>query len=386
MRDPGRPLYARDVGYDAAASEHERLPGWMAITPLVGSIVLAVPVAAQRGFSPAAIALVTTIALVALLDYRCLLPTAIATPAVLASVYLLLRSSDSSDIAPFYLVALTAASAASHPLRHSLTVAIVSAAILVVAWVWYDDTLSGIVIWVLGIALGHLGGSGIREQGRLAAELEAAHDDLAERAAADERQRIAREVHDVIAHSLTVTMLHLTAARLALDSGDAAEAADALREAEALGLQSLGDVRRVVGVLGADGATAEPQPDASHIPILVDDYRAAGLDVQLVVEGELDALSPATGLALYRIVQEGLANIGRHANGGTARVRIVVGPAEVDVSVANPVGAVTSPRREGGLGLTGMKARAEALGGRCSAGPSATGEWEVRASLPRSSS
>lgn len=358
----------------------------MEITPLVGSIILAVPVAAQRGFSPSAVALVSVIALIAYLDFRHRLPTAICTPVVLAAVYLLLRSADSSDIAPFYLVALTAASAASHPMRHSLAVAITGAALLVVAWVWYDDTLSAIVIWVLGIALGHLGGSGIREQGRLTAALQAAHDDLAERAAADERQRIAREVHDVIAHSLTVTMLHLTAARLALDTGDTAEAADALREAETLGLQSLGDVRRVVGVLGPDGATAQPQPDATHIPVLVDDYRAAGLHVELVVSGELGALSPATGLAVYRIVQEGLANIGRHANGEAACVRITVGSDDVDVSIANPVGATSSPGSGGGLGVTGMKARAEALGGRCSAGPSAAGDWEVRASLPRSSS
>jgi len=382
--------YARSV--QGEQLEHDRLPGWMELAPLVGSAVLAVPVAAQRDFRLSALVLVGLIVAIAAADFRRLLPSWVCTPAVFVCVYFLLRSSDSSDIAPFYLVALTAASAASRPPRQSLVVSGVSAAVLAAAWVWYPDTLAGIVIWIFGIALAHVGGAGVRAQARLAAELEAAQEGLASRAAEDERQRIAREVHDVLAHSLTVTMLHLTGARLALESGDIGEAAEALREAETLGLASLADVRRVVGVLGSDAAVAPPQPDASKIPNLIDDYYAAGMDVDLHIEGDLAELTPATGLGLYRIVQEALANVGRHTSGSAATVKIVATDVAVAIEITNELPmhhalvarGTAEAHRAGGLGVSGMKARAEALGGELTAGPSSDGRWVVAATIPTS--
>src|SRR5436853_615896 len=117
---------------------------------------------------------------------------------------------------------------------------------------------SGAFAYVLGIGIAWAWGYAVRQQYHLIVELKAAQAGLAERAAADERQRIAREIHDVVAHSLAVTMLHLTGARLALQH-DPAEAAEALAEAERLGRQSLADIRRTVGLL-ADGGRAGAAP------------------------------------------------------------------------------------------------------------------------------
>ncbi len=152
-------------------------------------------------------------------------------------------------------------------------------------------------------------------------DLEEAQAELAAKATADERQRIAREVHDVIAHSLTVTMLHLTAARLAVARGDGAAATEALEEAEAAGRRSLADVRRTVGLLRAEDeadltGTAAPTRLASDVDELVAGYRSAGVDVELVVTGDVDSLAPEVGIAVYRTVQEALANAARHRPGG----------------------------------------------------------------------
>jgi len=230
---------------------------------------------------------------------------------------------------------------------------------------------------------------------RALTELEAAQQELASQAARDERRRIAREVHDVVAHSLTVTMLHLTAARLAVGRGDNVDATEALEEAERAGRQSLADVRRTVGLLRADDERApsthptddvlRPMPRANDLPRLVADYRAAGVSVELSVAGEMAAIDPTVSLAVYRIVQESLANVARHAPGAAATVSINVSdPVLVRVeSTGGNIGLAVAASGSGS-GLVGMRERAEALGGRCTAGPCGDG-WAVEASLPRPS-
>src|SRR5207237_7269040 len=121
------------------------------------------------------------------------------------------------------------------------------------------------------------------------------------------RQRIAREIHDVVAHSLAVTMLHLTGARLALHR-DPKEAEQALLEAERLGRESLAEIRRTVGLLAPEGTgTAAPMPTAVDIPQLVREFEAAGLDVDFELTCDAHALARATGLGLYRVAQESLS-------------------------------------------------------------------------------
>ena len=226
----------------------------------------------------------------------------------------------------------------------------------------------------------------VRRQSRLVMALEDAQQALAESAAEAERARIAREVHDVVAHSLTVTMLHVASARLAVqDRPD--EAVAALVEAERLGRQSLADVRRAVGLLnsGTHGAGAQPLPSLAGLESLVAQYVAAGVRVDLATSGSLDAVPAATSLALYRIAEESLANAARHAPGARVAVELGVDRQRAVLRVVNgpgerrAAGAVPGPND--GLGLVGMRQRAELVGGRVVAERAGSG-WRVEAEVP----
>jgi signal transduction histidine kinase len=239
----------------------------------------------------------------------------------------------------------------------------------------------GWAAWVGGTCFSVIGCTFGRRQRDLAVQLRAAQAGLAQRAQAEERNRIARELHDVIAHSLTVSLLHVTSARLALDE-DRETAVRALDEAERLGRQSLAEVRHAVGLLhrkgGADATM--PLPSSLDLPALVDGFRRAGADVACTIEGNLAELPNTIGLATFRIVQESLTNAVKHAPGCASTVRVTVAPDAVQLSVESS----GTPRRGDGLGLSGMRERAESLGGRCTAGPGGTG-WMVRAELPLAS-
>jgi signal transduction histidine kinase len=219
---------------------------------------------------------------------------------------------------------------------------------------------------------GYVGGALFRKQAELAERSQAAE-------SASERARIAGELHDVVAHTLAVTVLHLGAARVAVEH-EPERAADALAEAERLARSSMAELRRVVGAL-ADGNGADlPAPGAAEVLSLVDDYRRGGVDVTVRVEGDLTAVDGPRGLVLYRVVQEALANAVRHAPGAPIVVDLAVTPARVNARIANPrpagVGAA-----DPGHGLAGMAARASAVGG--SAVAAADGDrWIVMADLP----
>jgi signal transduction histidine kinase len=211
-------------------------------------------------------------------------------------------------------------------------------------------------------------------------ELGAAQDELAERSRAEERTRIAAEVHDVIGHALTVSLLHISGARLALDE-DPQEARRSLLEAERLTRDSLEEVRATVGLMRTDvPGDRAPLPGAGDLPALVESFRRAGSDVQLVADGHLGALGATRGLAAYRIVQEALTNATRHAPGQPVVVQ--VGPTRdgTTVTVHNDGPPVPAPTP--GAGLLGMRERAESLGGHLTAGPTDDG-WLVEAVLPR---
>lgn len=213
------------------------------------------------------------------------------------------------------------------------------------------------------------------------------------RDAADRRRRMARDVHDVVAHTLAVTMLHVTAARMALVRADAAGAVEALDEAERSGRSSLGDVRRVTWILrdgGDDGDDAAPpaRPTLADVPALVDDYASAGLEVRAAVTGPLDEVAPAVGRTVYRVAQEALANAARHGDGSVA-VQLRVGGGRVVLDVRNPTrrpaptGSHDDGSRSGSgsgrSGLGGMRERAGAVGAELTAGGTADGHgWQVR--------
>lgn len=220
---------------------------------------------------------------------------------------------------------------------------------------------------------------------------------VAQQALATERRRVAREVHDVVAHTLAVTMLHITAARMAVSRGSLDGAADALEEAERHGRASLADVRRTVRLLRADDTDAPavaPQPDLSNVADLVEGYRAAGLRVELSVAGPTGRVPPGAGLAVYRSLQEALANAARHG-AGSAQVDLRVVPAdagdtitgcgqggEITLVVDNPVAGNGADRSSApGSGLLGMRERITAVGGTLAA-DGHDGRWSVRARVP----
>jgi signal transduction histidine kinase len=242
---------------------------------------------------------------------------------------------------------------------------------------WVMDS----AVWFFAIAAGWAGGFGIQAQTRLVAKMQETHASLAAQAAAEERARIAREIHDVVAHTLSVTMLHLTGARLALERGDRDDATRALVEAERAGRASLADIRSTVNVLAAgERGTDAPMPTACDLPDLVSGFRAAGLDVDLEVRGDAEAVSSTTGLAVYRIAQESLANVVKHAPGAAATVCLQVDGAGVCLEVADSGNGSAAPAGEG-RGVAGMKERAELLGGSVRAGRGERG-WVVEAALP----
>jgi signal transduction histidine kinase len=233
--------------------------------------------------------------------------------------------------------------------------------------------------WIAGTAFSVLGCAFGRRQHDLVVQLRDAQAGLAQRAQAEERNRIARELHDVIAHSLTVSLLHVSSARLAVEH-DPEDAARALADAERLTRQSLADVRVTVGLLRSpdDGGLAPPAPGLGDLPRLVEELRAAQADVSLVVDGDLDDLPATTASTVYRIVQESLTNAARHAPGSRVEVHVAARDGHVDVDIESSGSAGTGS----GMGLTSMKERAAAVGGTLNAGPEGNG-WLVHASLPR---
>ncbi|HET6833612.1 MAG TPA: histidine kinase [Acidimicrobiales bacterium] len=247
----------------------------------------------------------------------------------------------------------------------------------------WDEDGEAVVYFGTGVLIVWCIGRILRRERTLVAALTEAQDRLAAAASAAERQRIARDVHDVVGHSLTVMLLNVSGARRVLDRNPAA-AADALDRAEQAGRGSLQSVRAIVGLLRSpDEAGAEPLPGAADIVGLVDTAAAAGLPVRADVLGDLRAVDPYAGLAAYRLVQEALANVGHHAPGSDVVVRVVVDGVRLDVSVRNGPARhpPPAPTGRGGAGLDGMHQRVAAVGGTVSAGPEGDG-WVVEGSIP----
>jgi signal transduction histidine kinase len=296
-------------------------------------------------------------------------------------------SGDSRDVAWFGLCVLLAWCTVAGGLR--VGAAYASASLLVFGGeALFAVRDPGWAAWAAGTIFTFAAAVLVRQQLVLVERLHAAQADLAERSRAEERARIARELHDVIAHSLTVSLLHISAARLAVEE-DPAQATRALAEAERLGRQSLDEVRAAVGITSAVAGTtpttgtaaagiAAPVAGLGDLDRLVGGLRAAGLDVELSIDGRLDAIAAVIGSTVYRIVQEALTNAAKHAFGSAVAVRAVAGKDNLDVTIDSS----GRPGHGQGLGLISMRERAEAVGGTCTAGPGGHG-WLVHACLPR---
>jgi signal transduction histidine kinase len=205
----------------------------------------------------------------------------------------------------------------------------------------------------------------------------------AEHAAAAERARIARELHDIVAHHLSVVVLQAAGARA---SGK--PAGPTLEKIENSARQALGETRRLLDVLRDpdDEAGLAPQPRAADLEALAASVRAVGLPVTVTIDGDLAALPEAVDVSVYRIVQEALTNCLKHA--GPARAQVTIGCASDSVTVEVTDDGARSPgppTAAGGYGLAGMRERAAVFGGELTAGPRPGGGYAVRARLPLAS-
>ena len=232
-------------------------------------------------------------------------------------------------------------------------------------------------------------GQGMRERGRRAndlaeraARLERERDQEAERAVARERARIARELHDIVSHSISVIAVQSQAVRRRLGSEHSREADD-LRAVETVARQAMEEMRRLFGVLRADGErpSLAPQPGLDQLERLLAGTQTAGVPVELCVEGERVPLPPGVDLAGYRIVQEALTNVRKHAGAAHATVTVRFHDRELELLVEDD-GIVTSAVDNGGYGLLGMRERVTIYGGTLDARPKQGGGFLVRATLP----
>jgi signal transduction histidine kinase len=225
------------------------------------------------------------------------------------------------------------------------------------------------------------------EMAARAEEAERRRDDEARRAVAEERLRLARELHDVTAHHVSVMAVQAEAGQALLPS-DPERAAQTLARIAASAREALGDLRRLLGVLRDDGDQGEgraPQPGLGDLPKLAEEVQGAGVPVRLRLEGVPDDLPSSVDVSAYRIVQEALTNVMRHAPGSSADVVVRFDAEAVEIEVTNERTANGDGARPNGqgLGLVGMRERAVSLGGRLDAGPEGDDRFVVRSRLPR---
>jgi signal transduction histidine kinase len=249
-----------------------------------------------------------------------------------------------------------------------------------------DDYVLLAAAWILG--------EGVRQRRVHAAELEdraarleRERDEKVRQAAIQERLRIARELHDVVAHSLSVIGVQAGAARLVLDADPhPTRAREAVAAIEATANQAMAEMRRALGILRdteRSGAALAPLPGLGQLPALLDQLSTAGLPVELTVEGTPQPLATSIDLSLYRIVQEALTNALKHAEATRAEVVVCYAARDITVEVTDN-GPGTSPSAAGteGAGTIGMRERVALFGGELQVGPRPHGGYAVRVCLP----
>jgi signal transduction histidine kinase len=281
--------------------------------------------------------------------------------------------------------------AAHRPRRLSVTVA---SALIVVASLGeiatgeeLVDILVNIPVFALPWAIGDSVQTHRRYLAHLeerAAGLEREREERERLAVANERARIAHELHDVIAHHVGVMVVQAGAARSVLDHRPA-DARRSLLAIEHTGRDALVELRRLVGVLREDDATAArgPQPGVDDLPALIDTMRDAGVATQLEIDGTPVVLPPATELCVYRVVQEALTNTLKHSGAAHASVRLQYGASTLTVDVEDEGRGIAVPNDvEGGHGIVGMRERVALFGGELQIGPKPEGGFAVRATIP----
>jgi signal transduction histidine kinase len=271
-----------------------------------------------------------------------------------------------------------------------LELAAVTALLLFAGHYWWFDAifLSGMIAAALGLGLYFATRRAYLAELRDRADrLERERDQQAALAVAAERTRIAREMHDIVAHNLTV-MITLSEAAIAASASSPERATDVMRSVSATGRRALADTRLLLGVLrqrsGQDtGDTLQPVPDLTQLDTLIEQVRSAGLDTTLEIHGQAPDVPAGVQLTVYRLVQEALTNTLKHGGAGArASVRLRYLPGELLVDIDDDGAGATAPLTAGvGSGLLGMRERVHAYGGDVQAGPRRPEGWQVSARL-----
>ena len=297
------------------------------------------------------------------------------------------------------IVVLLYTLAAYRPRRESvagLAVCLAGSAVAVTAWLpggqrWLTQIAaasvifggSSLIAWVLGDSMRYRRAYYLALEDR-AARLERERDAQAKVAAAAERARIARELHDVVAHNVSVMVVQADGARYALDA-EPERARQALGTIAATGRQALAEMRRLLGVLrsGDEQAQLAPLPGIDQLRDLLEQTRAAGRTVSFTLDGPPRALPEGVGLAAYRVVQESLTNTRKHGGiGASVAVSLQYQPDALVVQVTDNGRGAAAADDGAGHGLTGMRERVGIYGGSVQAGPRPAGGYQVTATLP----
>jgi signal transduction histidine kinase len=315
---------------------------------------------------------------------------------------LLLTDGEGDNIAGVVAAVIGAYSVAAHVRRLPVAAAVCGAATLALAARFPGDQggLPGLVVlalmaatWITGRMVGTWRTrAGVLHRRALRAERER------EVAVARERARIARELHDIVSHNVSVMVIQTGAARMVLRQ-DPDGATEALRAVETSGRETMAELRHLLDVLTAQdprpdgpvvpdgdalGPPLAPQPDLTRLPVLLDRVRAAGLDVRLSTGGDARPLPPGVGLTAYRVVQEALTNALKYAPGARTEVTVTYRPDTVRVEIADdgPAGGRAVEPLGAGRGLLGLTERVALHGGELLAGPRPAGGYRVRATIP----
>ena len=337
---------------------------------------------------PIALFVAYTVALAALTQRRRFPLYAVAVAAAaLAVEWLIFGASEGFGVFMILLIAGYAAGAYEDRGRALVGLAL----LLATAGVWsfrdptqkkLSDHIGG-AAWMSIVLIAWLVGSYVRHLRWQANRAELDREERAEAAVASERARIARELHDIIAHNVSVMVVQAEAADEMLQRNKPERARAPVRTIEETGRMALSDMRRMLGMLrdGEARPAFTPQPGIANLELLLANVHESGLPVELKVEGEPEPLPPGIDLSAFRIVQEALTNALKHAGPARAHVLVRFTPEALELEVEDD-GTGAAGGTEGGNGLIGMRERVALFGGELEAGPRMQGGFRVRARLP----
>jgi signal transduction histidine kinase len=373
------------------STDRGRLVHYFVALDLAIYLVIEMAVNSEASGSQVALAVLAAVALLFTRDVPFVAPVVVA--AALAGVVAIDADAVIEMDAPFLIMLFTAWSVGSYNARAKAILGLVWFQ-LVAFWVSVQFSNAGSDYFLVGIFMSVTWASGfilsrrsehLREMAERARQAEREQMAIAHRAVAEERQRIARELHDVIAHSVSVMTVQAGAVRRLLKPEQDKERA-ALETVESTGRQALTEMRRLVGLLREHGAMPEftPQPGMGTIDDLLDGVRAAGLPVELEVAGAPRELPPGVDLAAYRVVQEALTNALKYAGPAHAWVAVRWRDRELELEIANDGRGMNIGDGDGsgGHGLAGMRERVSLYGGDIESGERSGGGYVVRARLP----